>query len=720
MSSNLLFVPYRKTKRIEFSKELRDIISKEYYQTATVFEADLQEIDTLRNDTIDLEVSPQDLALLKRYYIHLSTLESKFPRDVVEFPWYGTLGYNVTGPVKIRSFTFERINVLYNVASLYTQMAVNQDRSSDEGLKKACLYFQYAATFFGYINKVAEQDEHLTLPLDLQKGTIETLQLLSFAQAQEVFWLKATRDKVKDSLVSRLAVQVSDYYTRTLTNANRSEGFRTEWIHHITVKKHHFQAAAEFRASLVSVSNSKYGEEVARLYKAKSALGLANSSIRFASEALKQDLQGLNDVVTDTLRRAEKDNDLIYLQDVPKTLPDIVKASVVKEMEISDFTKPNESLKTGNYGKQLFKDLLPFYVIQTAQAFRERQDEYVQRHIIGPVKALTNIMNKYIVERGLPGSIDAFDKPQALPSSLLDHNSEIKSQGGVRLVEETIDDTQRLSLEGERLLEGAKDRLKVEAGEDELLRTRQGSKHWTRPTSEEAAAHLTKRIQDLQNYLRQAKKGDETIRNQYYNIETPLKILASSEEKIMEFVPNSKSQQLDPSLRKSILSIREVLNRAHKLEVERNNFIETVEVKSLQYNILPKIVSEYKSIQSNFNDLKVDSNTFEPVFQKHIQNFSKDIDWIEKQKTEQREVEDKIDELNKQFMRLKTSQGVSSSREEALKTLDLVYTEFKELKLNLSQGLQFYNDFNANCKKLIDDCDNFVYERRLEARDLES
>lgn len=77
MSSNLLFVPYRKTKRIEFSKELRDIISKEYYQTATVFEADLQEIDTLRNDTIDLEVSPQDLALLKRYVALSSLLENK-------------------------------------------------------------------------------------------------------------------------------------------------------------------------------------------------------------------------------------------------------------------------------------------------------------------------------------------------------------------------------------------------------------------------------------------------------------------------------------------------------------------------------------------------------------------------------------------------------------------------------------------------------------------
>lgn len=639
---------------------------------------------------------------------------------MVEFPWYGTLGYNVTGPVKIKSFVFERINVIYNIASLYTQLAVNQDRSSDDGLKKACLYFQFAATFFGYINKLAEEDSGLTLPLDLQKGTIETLQVLSLAQAQEVFWLKATKDKIKDSLVARLAIQVSDFYAQTLTSANRSEGFRTEWIHHITVKKFHFEAAAQFRASLVAVSNSKYGEEVARLQNAKRAISNASSSTKFVSEAVRQDLQGLSEVIEDTLRRAEKDNDLIYLQDVPKKLTPIANARMVKEMDISDYTKPQESLKTGNYGKHLFKDLLPFYVIQTAQAFRERQDEYVQKHIISPIKALTNIMNKYITERGLPGSIDAIDKPQALPASILDHHYEIKQQGGVERIKETIDDIQRLSLEGGRMLEGAKDRLKVEAQEDDLLRAKQGSKHWTRSSSEEVSFHLIKRIQDLENYYRQAKKGDATVRAQFYNIEKPLSILASSEEKINEFVPNSKSEKLDPSLKRIILNIKESLNKAHKLEMERNNFIETVEVKSLHYNILPKIVSEYKSIQSNFTDLKVDSNTFEPVFQKHIKNFSKDIEWIEKQKAEQREVEEKIDELNKQFLRYKTAQVSNSAREEALKSLDMVYTEVKDLKMNLSQGVKFYNDFNANCKKLIEDCDNFVYERRLEARDLES
>ncbi|CCH41026.1 pH-response regulator protein [Wickerhamomyces ciferrii] len=710
----------RKTLKVSFGDELRDIINKEFYQSATVFEKDLQEIDTLRNDIIDLEVSPQDLALLRRYYIHLTTLESKFPGDLIEFPWYGTLGYHVTGPVKLKSFTFERINILYNIASLYTQLASNEDLSSSEGVKKACLYFQYAATVFGFINKVAEQDTSLILPLDLQKGTIDTLYNLSLAQAQEVFWLKATRDKVKDSLVARLAIQVSDYYSQTLSSANRSEGLRSEWTHHITVKKFHFQAAAEFRSSLVAVSNSNYGEEVARLQKAQIAISNAQQSIKFTSNTVKDDLSGLNEVVQDTLRRAEKDNDLIYLQEVPKKLPPISNASVVKEMDIKDISNPKEALTSGNFGKPLFKDLMPFSVIQAAEAFRERQSEYVTTHVISPVKALTTILNKFILERGLPGSIDALDKPLALPSSLLDHHREIKANGGVERITSTIDDIQRLSLEGERLIEGAKDRLKVEAEEDSLLRNRQGSKHWTRPTSEEASAHLISRIQDLENYLKQAKKGDETIRTQFYNIEAPLKILASSEDKLKEYVPNSKTAKVDPSLKRLVLNIREALNRAHRLETDRENFIETVEIKSLHYNILPKIISEYKSIQSNVNDLKIEIKTFEPVFEKHIKNFNSDIDWIEEQKLKQREIENKIDEFNNQFIRYRsTNQSTNNSREESLKFLDTVFTESRDLKENLSQGLKFYNDFNSNCKQLIEDCDSFVYERRLEARDLE-
>jgi programmed cell death 6-interacting protein len=721
MSSNLLFIPYRKTERIPFGKKLRDIISREYYQTATVFEKDLQEVDTLRNDIIDLDVTTQDLALLKRYYIHLSTLVSKFPKDVVEFPWFGTLGYNVTGPVKLKSILFEKINILYNISALYSQLGANQDRSTDDGLKKSCLYFQYASTYLNYILTVSEDpDLNVQLPLDLQKGTIETLRLLMIGQAQEVFWQKALIDTVKDSLVARLAIQVADYYDKALESVNRSEGFRSEWVHHITVKKLHFEAAAQFRASLVAVSESKYGLEVSRLRKSLQSIKQAYEHLKFTSPALRNDLEGLASIVKETLIRAEKDNDLIYLHDVPADPPIIVKAPITKEMEIDDIKNPSKAIAKGDYGRLLFKDLLPFYVIQSAEAYRERQEAYIHQHIQTPIQALSRMLESFIQERGLPASLDAVEKPLLLPSGLLEHHQEIKSQGGVHKIEKTLLDIQKLSLEGEHLIQGAKERLKLEAQEDELMRQRQGSNYWTRPTSDVASSSLTERVKDLENYLRIAKEGDETIKTRFSTVSKLLEILGSSESKILEYIPSSRTKDLDPSLRRVVLQLKETLTEKKKLEINRDTFLETVEIKSAQYNILPKIISEYKSIMANFKDLEINTDTFAPVFERHIKNFDKDIEFIEKEKDKQRKLEDKIDKLNTQFSHLNNSQGVNTEREKALKQLDGAYSQYKDLVNNITQGLKFYNDFNNNCHRLIEEIDNFVYERRVEARDLEA
>lgn len=719
MSSNLLFIPYRKTQSIEFGKTLRDLISREYYQTATVFETDLKEVDTLRNDIVDLDVSSQDLALLKRYYIHLSTFSSKFPKDSVEFPWFGTLGYNVTGPVKLKSILFERINILYNIAALYSQLGANQDRSSDEGLKKSCLYFQYSATYLAYIHLLSE-DKEIELPLDLQKGTIETLRLLMLAQAQEVFWQKALFDKVKDSLVARLAIQVSDYYDRTLDSINRSEGFRTEWINHITVKKYHFEAGAQYRASLVAMSESKYGLEVSRLKRATKSISLASQYLKFTSPILKTDLDGLSKIIKETLTRAEKDNDLIYLQDVPTDPPIILKAPITKEMEIDDIKSPFKAISKGDYGKLLFKDLLPFYVIQSAEAFRERQDEYIHKHIENPIKALTRILESFVRERGLPASLDSIEKPLSLPSGLASQHQEIKENGGVRKIRETIFDIQKLSIEGDHLIRGCKERLRVEAEEDNLMRLKQGSSHWTRVSSEISSESYHQRITDLENYLNIAKDGDETVKKRFAHIEKILEILGSSESKILEYIPNSKKNDLNPALKKVILQLKDALTEKRKIEINRDTFLETIEIKSAQYNILPKIISEYKTIQSNSKDVKIDSSSFEPVFYRHIKNFEKDLQFIETEKRKQSLLEDKIDTLNTEFIRLNGEESVNPQREEAFKKLDSVYAQYKDLIHNLKQGLKFYNDFNSNCQRLLEDIDNFVFERRVEARDLET
>lgn len=42
----------------------------------------------------------------------------------------------------LRSLTFERAAVLFNLAALYSQLASAEDRSSQDGLKRASAYYQ--------------------------------------------------------------------------------------------------------------------------------------------------------------------------------------------------------------------------------------------------------------------------------------------------------------------------------------------------------------------------------------------------------------------------------------------------------------------------------------------------------------------------------------------------------------------------------------------------
>jgi len=45
-------------------------------------------------------------------------------------------------PVALRSLAFERAAVLFNLAALYSQLAIAEDRSSQDGLKRASTYYQ--------------------------------------------------------------------------------------------------------------------------------------------------------------------------------------------------------------------------------------------------------------------------------------------------------------------------------------------------------------------------------------------------------------------------------------------------------------------------------------------------------------------------------------------------------------------------------------------------
>lgn len=152
------------------------------------------------------------------------------------------------------------------------------------------------------------------VPEDMDELSLESVEKLLLAQAQECFWQKAVKDGLKDASIARLAAMVSDYYVEAGDYGVKSEAITSEWIHHSTAKHYHFAAAAQYRAACDCLEKRKYGEQVARLRDGLQCANEALHEVRYVSKVVAGDLNGLKNRLQEDLKRAEKDNDLIYLR----------------------------------------------------------------------------------------------------------------------------------------------------------------------------------------------------------------------------------------------------------------------------------------------------------------------------------------------------------------------------------------------------------------------
>lgn len=294
--------------------------------------------------------------------------------------------------VSENNLRFELSNVLYNLAALYSQLAVSVNRSTSDGLKSACNYLCQAAGVLSHIRTEIIPDMRSMPPEDMDTMTLESLQQLMLAQAQECFWSKAVKDGLKDGLIAKLAAKVSDFYDQAAEFGTKSDTISTEWIHHMTAKHHHFAAAAQYRASRECLEKQKYGEEVARLRDSLMCVNEALKESRWINKTVLGDLNGLRSRVTEDLKRAEKDNDVIYLMTVPpkselRTLDRAGMATARVPKEVSD---PISTLGDhGIFGQPLFSKLVPYAVHIAASIYEERKNRLINTSVIDELEALT-------------------------------------------------------------------------------------------------------------------------------------------------------------------------------------------------------------------------------------------------------------------------------------------------------------------------------------------
>lgn len=251
---------------------------------------------------------------------------------------------------------------------------------------------------------------------DMTTSALNTLISLMLAQAQECVWQKAAIDHLRDGTIARLAIQVAEYYDSAYdlaTNSSISGLYPQSWLSHMQIKTLHFKAAAQFRKATECISQNKYGEEIARLQLAESyvkkGLDMSGSFLSRGSgvsEMVINDLKSLQQIIQSNLARAQRDNDVIYLEPVPSSsaLPPINKSGMVKPMPTTEITDPVQLMMENerSHGKMphallglpLFQKLVPFAVHQAASVYFDRKERVLKVDIMGKLEELTAVYQR--------------------------------------------------------------------------------------------------------------------------------------------------------------------------------------------------------------------------------------------------------------------------------------------------------------------------------------
>ena len=186
------------------------------------------------------------------------------------------------------------------------------------------------------------------------------------------------------------------------------------------------------------------------------------------AQAVFEDVKSLLDIVEKNVKRAERDNDLIYHEDVPpaSALASIPPTSMVRLTIPTGLEDPKTAL-----GKQpgLFSELLswgarvaigkctmtvrPTKLINEAELYEDRRMTFIKEEVTGTAQALYDTQNKVLRDLNLPSAVDALDAPIGLPPSLLRKAEEVRVNQGPERIEQAFDDVQMLASRAQRILD---------------------------------------------------------------------------------------------------------------------------------------------------------------------------------------------------------------------------------------------------------------------------
>ncbi|TCD68499.1 pH-response regulator protein palA/rim20 [Steccherinum ochraceum] len=727
---NQLSIPFKKTTDIAVRASIRKYISERHNDThPDALKWDISLWESLRKDGVGGQVHVDRVLSAQIYHAQLIFILTKLPSDIgLDIPYYPA--FSPSGPpVTLRNLAYERAAVLFNLAALCSQLAAAEDRASPQGLKQAIASYQNAAGTMGYllstaIPKLRTSIAGDTMPLELSEAFIGHLESLMLAQAQECVWQRAVMDSYKNGVIAKLAKSVAAFYESSLSRArDASPSIRhllpSGWIVHLETKYLHFEAAAQIRKSIDDLEANRYGHELARLALAQSYAQKGYDLARRAAvaPAVLSDIKSVLDNVQKNFNRAERDNDLIYHQDVPPapSLPAIQEARMVQSLVAKALLEPKTLIK---FDAAIFGELLGWGARRAIDIYKDRRQTWLRVEVVDKAQQLDDTATETLRTLNLPGSLEALEKPIGLPPSLLKKAEEVRSEKGPERIESSIEGVQRLAQQNMDTLNEAMDILDQEAEEDEQFR----SQHAThRVASHEANQELISKAERYRGVLEHANESDEIVRTKWDEWETNVTELTWDEADLETSIPSSTAtpstrlSKMPNSTQAHARALRVALESLDDVQRSRREQVARATRLADAEDITPRILKAASGFEQW---VEVQPAMLEDVLEEELAKYEKFAAAITEGEAKQESLLATITERNELFLRSRKGDPIVKEREHALQSLDLAYHKYKEITRNLDEGLKFYNDFASILTQFRESCKEWVNVRRRETLEL--
>uniref|UniRef100_A0A7N8X6B3 Programmed cell death 6-interacting protein n=1 Tax=Mastacembelus armatus TaxID=205130 RepID=A0A7N8X6B3_9TELE len=680
--ATFISVPLKKSSEVDLVKPLSKFVTATYPtgEDQGEYLRAVEELNKLRKNALGrpLDKHESSLEILLRYYDQLCAVEPKFPFSenqlCLTFTWKDAFdkGSLFGGSVKLAlaSLGYEKTCVLFNAAALASQIAADQNLDNDEGLKAAAKYYQLASGAFGHIKDTVLSALSREPTMDISPETVGTLSIIMLAQAQEVFFLKATSDKMKDAVIAKLANQAADFYGDAFKQCQYKDNLPKEVLPVLAAKHCIMQANAELHQSALAKQKKRFGEEIARLQHAAELVKTVAS--RYDEYVSVKDL---TDKINRALTAAKKDNDFIYHDRVPevKDLEHIGKAALVKATTI---TPPLSQKFT-----DLFEKMVPMAVQQSMSIYNQRKADTVNR-LLGTMREATNLCNGVLASLNLPAALEDLSG-DSIPQSIAEKSRSIVQQGGLQSIEQLIKDLPELLTRNREILDESLKMLDDEETTDNELRTK-FNQRWNRTPSADLYKPLRAEGANFRNILDKAVQADQVVKDRYNTHCDMIALLCKPENELNAAIPSANPiKTLQGSEVVNVL--RSQLAQLDAMKKERETL--EGEIKAVTFDMSVVFLTALAQ-DGAINEEQLSVSQIDQLYGAYNQRVQASL-------STQEALLGQVQTSHQEFSSLKQSNTEANQREEVLKKLASAHDSYVEISSNLREGTKVLTQHNT-------------------------